>query len=254
MKIIGAIAWRDFKSYFTSPMGYILMAFFMAMMGYMFFGQLSWFAAQSMQHNPYGGGQQSIADGVVRPLFQNMFIIHLLVLPAITMRLFAEEKKLHTYELLQTAPITLTHIVLGKFFSGLYFLLAMLAPTLVYPIILYIWGNPEFGPILTCYLGTILLYCSYIAIGMFFSSMTENQIVAFVSTFFTLLFLWIIAWMSQSVGKTLGDVLTYLSIIHHFITGFGQGIINSVDVVYYLSVTGVFLFLTHRVLDSYRWR
>ena len=146
MKNIWVIARRDFRSYFTSPIAYIVIAGFLVIMGWMFFFSLSHFQMQNMQYMQYNMGKgTSITDGIIRPLYGNMNVIFLLLVPFITMRLFAEEKKLHTLELLMTAPLKLSEIILGKFFSALLFVMIMLGMTFIYPIILFATGNPDLG-------------------------------------------------------------------------------------------------------------
>ncbi|HLE01198.1 MAG TPA: ABC transporter permease [Bdellovibrionota bacterium] len=254
MRNIWTIARRDFKTYFTSPIAYIVIAGFLAIMGWMFFFNLNHFFMENMKYQQLNMGKGvSITDGIIRPLFGNMNVVLLFLVPFITMRLFAEEKKLHTIELLMTSPVTLTEIIFGKFLSALMLVKVMLLVTLVYPVVLFMTGNPELGPIVTSYLGTILLCSCYLAIGLFFSALSENQIVAGALTFATGLFFWLISWATQSAGPVWSDILLHLSLINHY-NNFGQGIINSTDVFYFLSFIGIGLFLTHRVLDSFRWR
>ena len=252
LRNIWTIGKRDFKSYFTSPVAYIIIAGFLMIMGWMFFGILNHFTDMGQQQMGMGKGM-SIAEGIIRPLYQNMNVIFLFVIPFITMRLFAEEKKLHTLELLMTAPVTLLDIVLGKFFSAFCLIGVMLLATAIYPFLLVVNGNPEWGPILTNYLGIFLIASCYLSLGLLFSATTENQIIATSLTFFSILFMWILPWASAFVGPFWGDVLVYLSLIAHF-NNFSQGLLNSTDVIYYLTFTAGGLFLTHRVLDSYRWR
>src|SRR3954470_9710537 len=146
-KNIWYIARRDFKAYFTSPIAYIVIAGFMGIMGWMFFFNLSHFNLQNMQYQQFNMGKGvSITDGIVRPVYGNMNVIFLFLIPFITMRLFAEERKQHTIELLMTAPVTLTEIILGKFLSSLLLVAIMLAMTVVYPIVLAMTGNPDLGP------------------------------------------------------------------------------------------------------------
>jgi ABC-2 type transport system permease protein len=254
MKNIWTIARRDFRAYFTSPIAYIVIAGFMVIMGWMFFFSLSHFRLQNMQYQQFNMGKgTSITDGIIRPLYGNMNVIFLFLTPFITMRLFAEEKKLHTIELLLTSPVSLLEITLGKFLSSLFLVLVMMGLTIVYPIILFATGNPDIGPIAASYLGTILLVSCYLSMGIFFSSLTENQIVAGALTFAGGLFFWLISWASQSAGPIWSDVFNYLSLINHY-TNFSTGTINTTDVVFYCSFAGFGLFLTHRVLDSFRWR
>lgn len=251
---VWTIAWRDFRSYFTSPIAYIVIAGFMVIMGWMFFYNMSHFNLQNMQYQQFNMGKSvSITDGIIRPLYGNMNVIFLFFVPFITMRLFAEERKQHTIELLLTSPVSLIEIILGKFLSSFLLVLVMLAFTITYPLILAIAGNPDPGPILTSYLGTLLLASCYLSIGLFFSSMTENQIVAGALTFATGLFFWLISWASQNAGDAMGKVLTYLSLINHY-NNFSTGVLNTSDILYYVSFIFLGLFLSHRVLDSYRWR
>jgi ABC-2 type transport system permease protein len=254
MSNIWTIAKRDFKAYFTSPIAYIVIAGFLVIMGWMFFFNLSHFNMQNMQYQQYNAGKGvSITDGIIRPLYGNMNVIFLFLLPFVTMRLFAEERKSHTIELLITSPVTLWQIVLGKFLSSFLLVAVMLGATVVYPVILFLTGNPDLGPIATSYLGTLLLASCYLSIGIFCSAMTENQIVAGALTFAAGLFFWLISWASQTAGPVWSDVLMHLSLISHY-NNFGQGMLNTSDLVFYLSFIGLGLFLSHRVLDSFRWR
>ena len=251
---IWTIAQRDFKAYFTSPIAYIVIAGFMGIMGWMFFFNLTHFNMQNMQYQQFNMGKGvSISEGIIRPLYGNMNVIFLFLVPFITMRLFAEEKKQHSIELLMTSPIRLSEIVLGKFLSSFLLVAIMLSLTVVYPIVLFATGNPEIGPIVSSYVGTLLLSSCYLAIGILFSSVTENQIVAGALTFAAGLFFWLVSWATQTAGPVWGDFLTYISLISHY-NNFGQGILNTADIFFYLSFIGVGLFLTHRVLDSFRWR
>lgn len=254
MRNIWTIARRDFRAYFTSPIAYIVIAGFLGIMGWMFFFNLSHFNAQAMQYQTFNMGKMpTITEGIVKPLYGNMNVIFLFLVPFITMRLFAEEKKLHTIELLMTAPVNLTQIILGKFLSSFLLIAIMLLLTLVYPAVLFATGNPELGPIFTSYVGTLLLASCYIAIGTFFSALTENQIVAGALTFAAGLFFWLVNWATQAAGPVWSDVLQNLSLITHY-ASFSQGLINTADIVFYLSFIGFGLFLTHRALDSFRWR
>jgi ABC-2 type transport system permease protein len=254
MSNIWTIARKDFRTYFTSPMAYIVITGFVFIMGWMFFNNLYHFSMQNLQFQAMNMGRgPSVTEGLVKPLYGNMNVIFLFMVPFITMRLFAEEKKLHTIELLMTAPVTLAEIILGKFLSAFGLVLVMMLLTSVYPITLYVTGKPDLGPILTSNLGTLLLVSCVLSVGLFFSAVTENQIVAGVLTFAAVLFFWLVSWATQMAGPVWGDVLTYASLISHY-NNFGQGLLTSTDIFYYLSFIGTGLFLTHRVLDSYRWR
>lgn len=253
MKKIWLIACKDFRSYFTSPIAYIVIAAFLAVMGYMFLPTLYHFEAMSAQYTQYTGRSVTLTDGVIRPVYGNMNVVLFILLPFITMRLFAEERKLHTLELLLTSPVTLWEIVLGKFFSSLFLVSVMLGITLIYPAILYITGSPDTGPILGAYLGIFLMSASYLAIGVLYSAVTENQIVAGALTFATILLCWIVNWTGQYVGPVWSDILDHLSLVNHY-QNFSQGLFSTTDIIFFLSFIWFWLFLTHRALDSYRWR
>lgn len=254
MKNALIIAKRDFRSYFTSPIAYIVISAFLAIMGVMYFNILAWYIEQSRQFNQFGGGpKMTVARGVISPLFQNMNVVLLFLLPFVTMRLFSEERKNHTIELLMTSPIALSELVLGKFLSSLFLLLVMLAVTAVYPVVTFMTAETEWGPVLTSYLGTFLMAGSFLSLGVLFSATTENQIVAGALTFASALFFWMLSWFVNSTGPVIGEFLGQLSLINHY-NGFSQGMIDTADLVYFVSFIGVGLFLTYRVLDSYRWR
>ena len=251
---VWTIARRDFRSYFTTPIAYIVLALFLAIMGYMFFNMLAYFNEQAMNYQTYNMGKvMSLSEGVIRPLYGNMNVILLFFTPAITMRLFAEERKNQTIQLLMTSPVSLTDIVAGKFLSAALFVLVLIGTTLVYPIVLMIFGQPDIGTLVASILGTFLLTCCLLTTGILFSAMTENQIVAVFLTICVNFLLWIISWSAYSAGPVWSEVLMHLSLINHFMK-FSQGMIETGDLIYYLSFIFFGLFLTHRVLDSYRWR
>jgi ABC-2 type transport system permease protein len=255
MKNIWAIFKKEIKTYFTSPIAYVVITVFLVLIGFFFYSLIWWFNSQSLQmaQNPYSYQQLNINQMVYSPLFQNMSIILLLMIPLLTMRLFSEEKKINTDELLYTCPISISQIILGKYFASLFILLAMLLLTGILSVFTFAYGNPELVPILNGYLGLFLMGAAFIAVGIFFSSLTENQIVAAVLTFGTLLLFWILNWASYSVGGIWKGVLNYLSFIQHF-DDMTRGILDTTDLVYYLSFIFLGLFLTHSVIQSRRWR
>ncbi len=251
---IWTIARRDFRSYFTTPIAYVILAFFLMVMGYMFFNMLGYFNEQAMSYQATNMGKSlSLTEGVIRPLYGNMNVLLLLLTPAITMRLFAEERKNQTIQLLMTSPVSLTDIVVGKYLSAALFVGVMIATTMVYPAILAVFGNPDLGTLFASILGTYLLACCLLATGVVFSAMTENQIVTFIVTIVVNFILWLISWSAYSAGPVWSDVLMHISLINHFMN-FSQGMLHTADLVYYFSFIFFGLFLTHRVLDSYRWR
>ena len=194
----------------------------------------------------------NLIDGVMRPLLGNISIIILLFLPLLTMRLMAEEKKLGTWELLLTAPVRDTEVVLGKFLGTLGIMVVMLAFTLYYPLLLLIFGDPDIGPIITSYVGLFLLGSAALSVGIFASSLSSNQIVAAVVSGALLFALWFVGLAASYLPEALGEVVQSLSLSHHF-EDFYRGIIDTRAIVYYLSVTALFLFLTIRSLETGRW-
>jgi ABC-2 type transport system permease protein len=255
MKNLWIIAKKELRTYFTSPIAYVVMTVFLVLVGFFFYSLMYWFNAQSMQmaQNQYYANQININQMLFSPLFHNISIILLLMLPLLTMRLFAEEKKIGTEELLYTSPISVGEIILGKFIASLLVLVAMLALTGLLAVFTFLYGNPELAPVLMGYLGLFLLGASFIAIGLFFSSLTDNQIVAAVLTFGSLLLFWIISWASNAATGFWKEVLNYISIFQHF-DNLTQGILDTTDIVYYLSFAFFGLFLTHTVIQSRRWR
>ncbi|MGH7820734.1 MAG: ABC transporter permease subunit, partial [Candidatus Binatia bacterium] len=180
-------------------------------------------------------------------------VVLVILVPVITMRSFAEEKRTGTFELLLTSPLRIGEIVAGKFLGALVFLTVMLGLTAIYPILMITYGDPEIGVILSGYLGLFLLATSFLSVGLLTSSVTENQIIAAVSCLVALLLLYVIAWPAETATPTLGAVLRYLSLTEHY-SELVKGVVASKDVIYFLSVVVVALFLTHRSVESLRWR
>lgn len=233
---IWAVCRKELAVYFASPVAYIVAAVFLLFSGYFFSVVLSYTREASL-----------------RLLFQNVAIVMLLVAPMLTMRLFAEEKKLGTFELLVTAPLRISELVAGKFLGAVLLFLAIMAVTLQYPLILVIYGEPDWGPMASCYLGFILMGTAFLSIGMFASSLTDNQIVAVVASFGILLSMWIVGWASDLMPSVaIGMFMRSISIVDR-LDSFSKGIIDTGDLVYYLSVIGTFIFLTIRSLDWRRW-
>ncbi len=255
MNNIWSLMKKEVQAYFSSPIAYVVIAGFLLLVGYFFYSLVWWFNAQAMQmaQNPYYAQQVNINEMVFSPLFHNMSIILILVAPLLTMRLLAEEKKNGTDELLYTSPLSVGQIVLGKYFAALVMLAAMLGLTALLSIFVFAFGNPEVAPWLTGYLGLFLMGATFIAIGLFFSSLTENQIVAAFLTFVTLLLFLVLNWVTSSGSGTWQSVVGYLSFSQHF-DDMTRGILDTKDVVYYISFSFFGLFLAHSVLQSRRWR
>jgi ABC-2 type transport system permease protein len=255
---IGLIYQRELKSYFSSLTAYVVIIMFLLITGYFFYTLLATFSIVSFQAqtDPMLAKQYqllNINETVVRPLFGSISIIMLLMTPLLTMRLFAEEKKSGTIELLLTFPINDIDVTLGKYLACFTVLMTMLLLTATYPILLIILGDPEIKPILTGYLGLVFMGAAFVALGIFSSSLTENQIVSASISFGMLFFFWLISYSVQLVSAGLGQILGYLSINTH-IESLSKGVIDSEDIIYYLCFIVMFLFLTLRSLEANRWR
>lgn len=256
MRNIAAIAWRDIRSVFVSPIAYVVLTGFVLLGGWFFFNMLGQF---NRMLSVYSGMQgydttwMNLNDAVVSPLLHNLSIVLLIVVPMTTMRSFAEERSGGTYELLFTSPVRVTEIVLGKFLAGVALITLMISLTLIFPGILMAYGNPEVGLITSGYIGLYLLAISYVAVGNFTSALTSNQIIAAMSSLVILLLLLVISWPAESAGATLKAILVHLSAVEHFNT-MARGVIDSRDLVYFASLTATFLFLTHRAVESARWK
>lgn len=257
MSNILAIAQKELKSYFASPIAYIVIGFFALLYGYFFVALLAFFERQSMQMANMGmmgeAPTMNINQQLIRPLLMNASVIVLFVLPMITMRTYAEEKRSGTIELLLTAPLTDFQIIMGKFLGAMALFTAMLAVTVVHMAVLFAYGNPEWRPIVTGYLGLLLMGGCFISVGLLISSLTRNQIVAGMVTFAVFLMLWVINWIGSFSGPTTQQVLDYLSITNH-LDDFTKGVIDTKHLVYYISFIAFGLFLTARSVDTERWR
>lgn len=249
---------KELKSYFASPVAYVVLAMFMLITGYLFYGLFAYFSTLSFQSqvDPSIAKQENllnVTEGVIRPLFGIISMIMLIMMPLLTMRLFAEEKKSGTMELLLTYPVKDTEVLLGKFLACVGVLAVMLGLSLLFPILVMAYGEPETGPIITGYIGLLLLGSSFIAFGIFASSLTENQIIAATISFGILFIFWMLQMSAAFVGPALAGFLNYISITHH-IEAFAKGVVDTEDLIYYLMLIFLFLFLTLRMLESKRWR
>ncbi len=257
MRNVLTIAGRELRSYFVSPIAYVVLTGFLLLGGWFFFNLLARFnlllTIYSAQQNPQVLQRLNLNEFVIAPLLHNLSVVLVILVPVITMRTLAEEKKAGTYELLLTSPLRISEIVLGKFLGAFVFVALMVALTGIYPLILMVYGNPEVGVILGGYLGLLLLATSFVAVGVLTSSFTENQIIAAVSCLVSLLLLYIIAWPADNAGETVGALLRYVSLTEHF-AQMVKGVVDSKDLVYFATVIVLALFLTHRSVESIRWR
>jgi len=235
---------RELSSYFYSFVAYTLIAVFLLLSGWFFYSDLIFFLL-------FGGFV--LPAGLWQFVFLDMRMVLLLVLPLITMRLFAEEKKLGTMELLWTYPVRDIEIVAGKFLAAWSFFLLMLAPTVVNPILLSHFHSFAPGPVLAAYLGIVLLGTVFIACGLFISSLTENQIVSAMLTYGILVLFWFLTWNEEAVSRGILRFLLGLSLFDHF-HNFTRGVIDTRDVVFFVLFSAFFLFLTLLSLGSRKWR
>ncbi len=235
MKNMTAIAIKEFKSYLASPMAYVVTGIFLVLTGVFFSTSPTTYSATSI-------------IGFLEP----GNILLLLLAAVLTMRLLAEEKKMGTLELLLTAPIRDREVVLGKFLGSLGIVTVMLALTFYYPILLISFGDPDIGPIVTGYLGLFLLGGVSLAVGLFASSLTSNQIVAAVVAGGILFALWFVGLVASFLPEALGEIIGFLSLSYYF-PDFMRGVIDTRGMIYYLSITALFLFLAIRSLENSRW-
>lgn len=252
-----AVMKRELRSYFFSPIAYAVIVIFSVIAGYFFYSGMAFYGMASFEMSrmaQFMGPQElELSSFVLRPLFGNLAIVMLLMMPVLTMRLFAEEKKSGSIELLFTWPIKDTELLAGKYLAALAVLVVMLLTTFTYVGFIAYYSIPPWGTIVSGYLGLFLLGASFIALGIFVSTLTENQIVSATISFGALLIFWLIAWTVRDKTDTLSEILKYFSILEH-LDPFSKGMIDTKDIVYYLSFIFLFLFLTLRSLESKKWR
>jgi ABC-2 type transport system permease protein len=235
---------RELNSYFGSFVAYALIAVFLVLSGYFFYSDLIFFVL-------FGGF--SLPSGLWQFFFIDMRFVAMLVLPLITTRLFSEEKKLGTMELLWTYPVRDGEIVAGKFLAAWTFFLAMLAPTLISPLVFYQFHPFPLGPLISGYAGMLLLGTAFIACGMFVSSLTEHQVVSAMGTYGIVVMFWFLTWNEEVASQTLVRILLGLSLFDHFYN-FARGVIDTRSVVFFLLFASLFLFLTWESLSTRKWR
>jgi ABC-2 type transport system permease protein len=255
MRNIITIAGKEFRIYFKTPIAYLLMAVFGLIFGFFFYSATAYFVMAGMRSQMMGGGAQpmSVNDFVISPLLGNASVVGLFLIPLISMRTFAWEKDRGTIELLMTSPVRDWEIILGKWLGAMGMYLCVLAISAINVALLYAWGQPDWRPILTGYLGLILQGGTVLAIGVFISTLTRNQIIAGAATFAVCLLLWVLSWVSSYNDASWAQAVAYCSILTHF-EPFSKGVIDSKDIVFYVSAIFLGLFLTHQSLESLRWR
>jgi ABC-2 type transport system permease protein len=255
MQNILAIWQREMKSYFVSPIAYVVLTVFLFLSGFFYYSILSQVVLSTMMQAQMGQGTPPIdVPGIVtRSLFGTTSVVLLFMIPMLTMGLFSEEKKRGTIELLLTTPVGNFQAMMGKYMASLTFLLIMLAGTWISVATLFIYSRPEWRPILSGYLGLLLYGAALLAVGLFISTLTENQIVAVVITFGVILVLWLIESFAAGAEGMTRDVFSYLSIIGH-LDDFIKGVVDTSHIIFYLTFLFLGLFMTYHSLESMRWR
>lgn len=257
MRNVWLVCKRELASFFFSPIAYVVLAAWVFLMGIFFSGSFFNYAVISMQlvRNPQAAAQLNITptSGVLEPVFSSVSVILLFLTPILTMRLFSEEKKMGTIELLLTYPLRDGQLLAGKYLSVLLLYLMMLGLTLLYPAIVGLHASVEWPVVASAYLGMFLLGGTFLSVGVMASSWTSNQIIAATAAFMLLLLSFILDFLASSVRPALAAALQHLSIGLH-LRNFIRGIIDTRDVIYLLNVNVLCLFLAMRSLEYYRWR
>lgn len=254
MRNIWVIARKELNSYFVSPVAYLLLTMFAIIFGFFFWNSVGYFNAASLQSQMSGqASPMSVNEYVIRPLLSNIGVVGLFFIPMISMRLFAEEKRQGTIELLATSPIRDLEVIIGKWLAAMLLYGVMLLFSAINFAFLFRYGNPDWKPLAIGYLGLLLQAGGLLAIGTFISSLTRNQIIAGAATFGVCLLLWVLEWVSGYETATWAKVLAYFSVITHY-DSFAKGVLDTKDAVYYVSLIFLGLFLTSRSMESLRWR
>ncbi|MGD0308388.1 MAG: ABC transporter permease [Acidobacteriota bacterium] len=255
MKNILAIWQREMKSYFVSPIAYVVLTVFLFISGFFFTTILTAWVQQTMMQAAYGQGAPpaDVPGMVSRSFFGTISVVLLFMIPMLTMGLFAEEKKRGTIELLLTTPVSNLQAMMGKYLASLSFLLIMFLSSVLTISALFMYGQPDWKPIMGAYIGLVLYGAALLAIGLFISTLTENQIVAGVITLGVILVLWLIDALAANAQGMMKDVLSYMSVISH-LDDFIKGVIDTTHVIFYVTFAFFGLFLTYRSLESLRWK
>ena len=258
MKNFMFILTKEIRSYFNSPVAFVVATIFAVLTGYQFYVIFAKFSQLSfeVQTNPAMASQYgalNVTEMVIRPFFNVVAVVMLIMLPMLTMRAFAEEWKAGTMELLLTFPVRDEEAIMGKFAGCMAIFLLMLLLSLPSVALVGYFGNPEWEVVITGYMGLFLMGGAFVSMGLFMSSITENQVIAAALSFAALLILYMVGYTAGLVGETTGKVLEYLSIMFHF-QKFAKGVLDTSDIIYYLIFTALFLFLSMRSLESKRWR
>ena len=252
MRNILAVAGKELRAYFHSPIAYLVMALFAVLCGFFFYNYTAAFVVQTFRMMATGqmAPNVSINEYIIRPLFEGVLtVVLLLLIPLVTMRLFAEEKRSGTIELLLTSPLTDLQIILGKFLGALALYGVLMLLSCLYICLLFLYGNPNAKPLLADVLGFFLFGGALLSLGMWISTLTKNQIIAGVVAFALFLLLYVFDWVNSYSSSDAGRVMSYMALTTHF-DNFAKGVIDSSDVVYYLSVIVMGIFLTARSVEA----
>ncbi|MBL8292914.1 MAG: ABC transporter permease subunit [Bryobacterales bacterium] len=254
MSNIWIICRKELKSYFSSPIAYGLMVFFAFIAGYFFYAATAIFVSRSVESQMMGRSMpMDLNEWIIRPVLMNVSVIGLFLIPMITMRVFAEEKRSGTMELLVTSPVRDLEIILGKWLGALIMYACILGISFLNILILFAYGTPDWRPLLVGYFGLLLQGGCLLAIGTFISTTTRNQIIAGVGTFAICLLLGVLDWVTAFETGTAAKIISYLSVVQHF-EPFSKGVLDTKDIIFYLSFIFFGLFLTARSMESLRWR
>ncbi|MCD6310486.1 MAG: ABC transporter permease subunit [Candidatus Eremiobacteraeota bacterium] len=253
---MNAVFKKELRSYFSSPLAYILMAIFLCILGFLFINLLSYFSKLSVSalRSPMYMDRVNASDSVLRPLFDNFAFLFLIVIPILTMKSFAEEKRLGSIELLFTYPLTEFQLIMGKFLAVFIVGGIMVGLTILFPVILNIFvPQMEWGIVLSGYIGVFLLLCAFLSLGLWASSLCDNLVIAYMVAFGGSLLFWVLGWLKHLYSGTLMEFLGNLGFIEH-LQNFSKGVIDTADIVFFILFSVFFLFCTYLSLESRKWK
>ncbi len=254
MRNVWIILRNELRRYFVSPVAYLLLTMFAVIFGFFFWNSLGYFVYVGMESQMRGQPfPMNVNEQIIRPLLSNMSVVGLFFIPMITMRLFAEEKRSGTIELLATSPIRDAEVIIGKWLAAMGVYACMLVFSGLNFVFLFRYGKPDWKPLLIGVLGLLLQAGALLAIGTFISTLTKNQIIAAGATFGVCLLLWILEWVAGYETSTWARVLSYMSVITHY-ESFARGVLDLKDAIYYVTLIFLGLFFTSRSMESLRWR
>lgn len=257
MRNVFAVAGKELRAYFHSPIAYLVMTVYAVLCGFVFYNAVVFYSLQSLRMQAMGGmgaPPMSLNENIIRPILSGILtVVLLLLIPMITMRLYAEEKRSGTIELLLTSPLTDLQIILGKFLGAFLLYATLVILTFLYFSVLFLYGHPNARPLLANALGLVLYGAALLALGMWFSTFTKNQIIAGVVSFVVFLLLFLLDWVSSFASGLVGRVTSYMALTTHF-DNFSKGVIDLTNVVYYASFVVLGIFLTARSVEALKGR